>query len=76
MRKQIKKPMTERAIKLAISKLKDMAKLPFSDSIDSDTAIEILNRSVMNSWQGLFPLKDEHKKSSAKTSGSYDWDRV
>lgn len=76
MRKQIKKPMTDRAVKLAISKLKEMAKLPFSDSIDSDTAIEILNQSTMNSWQGLFPLKDNHKKSSPKTSGGYDWDKV
>lgn len=76
MRKQIKKPMTERAIQLAISKLKEMAKLPFSDSIDSDTAIEILNQSTMNSWQGLFPLKDNHKKSTPKTSGGYDWDKV
>lgn len=76
MRKQIKKPMTERAIQLAISKLKEMAKLPFSDSIDSDTAIEILNQSTMNSWQGLFPLKDNPKKSSPKTSGGYDWDKV
>lgn len=76
MRKQIKKPMTERAIKLAISKLKEMAKLPFDDSIDSDTAIEILNQSVMNSWQGLFPLKGNHKKSDSKPSGGYDWDKV
>ncbi len=76
MRKQIKKPLTDRAIKLAISKLKEMAKLPFTDSIDSDTAIEILNQSVMNSWQGLFPLKNEHKKNNSKTSDSYDWDRI
>ncbi len=76
MRKQIKKPMTERAIQLAISKLKEMAKLPFCDSIDSDTAIEILNQSIMNSWQGLFPLKDNCKKSGSKTSGGYNWDKV
>ena len=76
MRKQLKKPMTERAINLAISKLKEIAKLPFGDSIDSDTAIEILNQSVMNGWQGLFPLKDEHKNKSQRASGGYDWDKV
>ncbi len=49
---------------------------PFSDSIDSDTTIEILNQSVMNDWQGLFPLKDGHKKIGQKVSGSYDWDKI
>ena len=76
MRKQIKKPMTERVIQLVISKLKEMAKLPFSDSMDSDTAIDILNQSIMNSWQGLFPLKNDRRKDSSKTSGGYDWNNV
>lgn len=50
--------------------------MPFSGSIDSDTAIRILNQSVMNGWQGLFPLKDECKKNSPKTPRGYDWDKV
>lgn len=49
---------------------------PFSDSLDSDTVIEILNQSVMNDWQGLFPLKDGHKKIGQKVSGSYDWNKI
>ena len=59
MRKQIRKPMTERAVELAIEKLNKLAVVPFSDSMDRDLAIRILNQSVMNSWQGLFPLKDQ-----------------
>lgn len=71
MRKRIKKPLaTERAIKLAISKLNDLARIPFSESMDNDLAIKILNESIMNSWQGLFPLKGNGK------SGKIDWSTV
>lgn len=55
MRKKIKKPMTDRAIELAIKKLEELS------GGDNDTAIKIIEQSVMNSWQGLFPLKEEHK---------------
>ena len=51
-RKGIKKPMTDRAIDLLIGKLNSMA-------TDIHTQIEILNQSIMNGWQGIFPLKDE-----------------
>lgn len=52
-RKKIKKPMTERAIELLIAKLNKMTS-------DNDIKIEILNQSIMNSWQGLFPLKEDN----------------
>lgn len=74
MRKQIKKTMTEKAVDLAIKKLSELAAVPFSDSMDNDLAIQILNQSVMNSWQGLFPLK-EQKKGSTPQSG-VDWSKV
>jgi hypothetical protein len=51
-RKGIKKPMTERAIDLLIGKLKSMTP-------DIYKQIEILNQSIMNGWQGIFPLKEE-----------------
>lgn len=57
MRKLIKKPMTDKAVSLAMSKLQKLAVLPFSETMDNDLAIQILEQSVMNSWQGLFPLK-------------------
>lgn len=74
MRKQIKKPMTERAVELAIKKLEELSALPFSDSMDNDLAIQILNQSIMNGWQGLFPLKEQ--KTSSTPQGGVDWSKV
>lgn len=74
MRKQIKKPMTDRAIELAIKKLEELSALPFSEGMDNDLAIQILNQSVMNSWQGLFPLKEQKINSTPK--GGVDWSKV
>jgi hypothetical protein len=55
MRKQIKKPMTDRAVILL---LKNLDKLATNDS----TKIEVLNQSIQNSWQGIFELKDNNSK--------------
>ncbi len=49
-RKKIKSPMTDRAIQLAIKKLKKL-----SNSVDEQ--VEIINQSIMNGWKGLFELK-------------------
>lgn len=52
MRKQIKAPMTDHAIKLAKKKLDNL-------SAGNDfVAIAILEQSIMNSWKGLFELKE------------------
>lgn len=51
-RKKIKKPMTERAIELLISELNKL-------SSDIVTQIAILNQSILNGWQGVFPLKQQ-----------------
>jgi len=74
MRKKIKKPMTEKAVELAIKKLHELATVPFSDSMDNDLAVQILNQSVMNSWQGLFPLKEQKTNNTPK--GGVDWSKV
>lgn len=58
-RKKIRKPLTERALELLIEKLDGM-------TADPNEKIEILNQSVMNGWQGVFPLKE--KKSPVKPS--------
>lgn len=59
MRKKIKKPLaTERAVKLAMDNLQKLS------NGDNDVAIQIIEQSIMNSWQGLFPLKQEAKKQS------------
>lgn len=74
MRKQIKKPMTDRAATLAINKLRSLATPAFSDCMDNDLAIQILNQSVMNCWQGLFPLKEDGQPK--RQTGGIDWSNV
>ena len=66
MRKKIKKPLaTDRAVKLAMDNLKKLS------GGDNAIAIQILNQSIMNSWQGLFPLKDV--KQSNKKNDFDEW---
>ena len=52
MRKAIKRPLTDRAMKGILNKLN-------SYSHDDLEKIEILDASIMNSWQGIFPLKEK-----------------
>ena len=54
-RKKIKKPMTDHAVKLMLSKLNKLTS-------DIDEQVEILNQSILNGWQGIYPLKREEKK--------------
>lgn len=54
MRKMIKKPLTDKALKLMLSKLDKMA-------TSTGEKIAILNQSIMNSWQGIFELKESDK---------------
>lgn len=55
MRKAIKKPLTDRALDLTIKRLKKIA--------NSEEEIQmILDNSIINSYQGVFPLKEEQKK--------------
>ena len=53
MRKKIRVPMTDKAIKLAINTLNKLS------GGDNEKAIQILNQSIFNGWRGLFPLKEE-----------------
>lgn len=50
MRTAIRKPLTNRALELAFNKLDELARTDVEK-------IAILNQSILNSWQGLFPLK-------------------
>lgn len=56
MRIKLKKPLTEKAKELLIKKLNKL-------SNDEETQILILEESIINSWQGIFPLKDNNKKT-------------
>ena len=64
-RKKLKKPMTNRAIELAIKKLDKL-------STDVDEKIEIVNKSVQCGWTDLYPLKE----NKSKKQGSINWDEV
>lgn len=51
-RKQIKKPMSDKSLTLSFKTLKEL----------TDTEIiETINKSIMNNWQGLFPVKKDNK---------------
>ena len=70
-RKTIKKPMSDRAITLLLGKLNKM-----SNSVQEQ--IEILNQSILNGWQGIFPLKSDSgtgKKASFQ-GRNYDFDEL
>ena len=52
MRKAIKKPLTDRAMRGILNKLDKFA----SDDLDK---IEILERSIVNCWQDVFQIKEK-----------------
>ncbi len=60
MRQKIKKPLTDRAKKMAIRKLQELA------PNDYRTQAEILDQSTMQCWQGLFPLKADKQNGGGK----------
>lgn len=75
MRKQMKKPMTDRAIALAMKKLQELSADSFSGTMNNDIAIQILEQSILNGWQGLFPLKKDDG-GAKRTNGGIDWAKV
>lgn len=52
-RKRMKKPMTDRAVELLLQKLQQLA------PNDEAAQIAILEQSIVQGWQGVFPLKTE-----------------
>lgn len=70
MRKSIKKPMTDNAIKRAINKLNKLA------GTDDDLAIQIVNQSVDHCWQDFYPLKDTTIQSSTGNAFIDKWSTV
>lgn len=67
MRKFIKKPLTDFALKKLINKLHKIA----SDPADQ---VSILETSILNNWQDIYELKDKQEPESAEnkyTQGKY-----
>lgn len=52
MRKLIKKPMTDRALRQLISKL-------YTLSSSKEDQLQILDNSIINNWSSIYPLKKE-----------------
>lgn len=71
-RKQMKKPMTDHAIDLAKKKLDELS------GGNTDTAVKIIEQSILGGWQGLFPLKQDQKKTkfSNFTGRKYNFDEL
>ena len=61
-RKKIKKPMTDRAVELLASKLKKLSSKP-------EEQLEILNRSIMQGWTGIYPLENAITKNNKANLG-------
>lgn len=60
-RSGIRKPLTEVSVKHIIKKLETMSQ-------EGNDPEEVLKRSIVNGWQGIFPLqRDSNKKSDTQT---------
>ncbi|WP_019104028.1 helix-turn-helix domain-containing protein [Chromobacterium haemolyticum] len=55
MRKKLRKPMTDHAARLAVDKLVSLR-------AEGHDPRAVLEQSVFNSWQGLFPVKGDHSE--------------
>lgn len=67
MRKQLKKPMTPRAKEILIDKLQ-------KEFPARDLQIATISQSIMNSWQGIFPIKkqpQQQERDAIVTDYSY-----
>jgi hypothetical protein len=65
MRLFIKKPMTEYALKLMLKNLDEFGNT-------DDVKIAILNQSITNNWQGIFPLKNKYTNQEKQPEKKYD----
>lgn len=63
MRKKNKKNMTAKALELMLKKLDSLA-------IDDFTKQLVINQSIENCWQGIFPLKDQSITGQQACSGT------
>ena len=65
MRKEIKAPMTDRAITLAVNQVHKLS------GGDPQMMVDILNQSIMNGWKGLFELKTTKQDKSTFNPATY-----
>ncbi len=63
MRKQIKSPLTDYAVKLALGKLQKLS------GGDERLMVEIINQTIENGWKSFFPLKNASYTGVKKSRG-------
>ena len=66
MRKKLRKPFTDGAFRLMLKKLTEYGKT-------DEERIEVVNQSIVNGWQGIFPLKAQAHGKDAKNGVLNDW---
>jgi hypothetical protein len=67
MRKRVKKPMTDHAKRLAIAKLGRFRG-------DGHDPADVLNQSTLNSWQDLYPIKENrNERPNSYRDGRSAW---
>lgn len=59
MRKKIKKPMTERAFNMLLSKLDELA-------ATGEMKVKLIDQSILHNWQTVYPLKEEKQQDKPK----------
>ena len=65
-RKDIKKPMTEKAIQIFIKRLESL-------SSDPDTKIKLIEQAIEHGWQTVYPLRDTSKGGKFGDIMRHDW---
>lgn len=63
MRKQIKKPMTARAVDMMINKINAIG--------DNNRAIDCLNESILHCWQNIYPEKEKARGEPEKSGNPF-----
>ena len=67
MRKSIKAPLTtEFAVKQLLKRLDKLS------NGDEEKKIEILSQSIVNSYRGIFPLKEENNNYQRQSNNSFN----
>lgn len=66
MRNRMRKPMTPLAVELLIKKLEKFA------PGDEQKQVEILHQSIENGWTGVYELKQDQKRMSARQQDYHD----
>ena len=64
MRKMIKSPMTDRALKMLINRVNELE----PNSIERQK--KLLETAIMNNWKSVYPLKDDKSPQTGKASGN------